>query len=59
MFIINFKYMYPTLINSKSQMNLFLTKQKMPALRSVSACSVTAVDESVFISLAERQNKCD
>ena len=30
----------------------------MPILRSVSAYSLTAVDESVFISLAERQNKC-
>lgn len=30
-------------------MNLFLTKQKMPTLRSVSACSVTAVDKSASL----------
>jgi len=59
MFIIQFKYMFSTLIISKSRMNLFLTKQKMPTLRPVTACSVRAVDESVFISLAERQNKSE
>lgn len=51
--------MFSTLIISKSRMNLFLTKQKMPTLRPVTACSVRAVDESVFISLAERQNKSE